>query len=520
MMMLLFALSCSTSEVDVEEKDVSIRLLRRLSIDLRGRLPSNEEIVTVRTDPKRLDELRSVFLSDPDFETQFMFWMNEVWHTRVDLFTVVAHDFYLNTVEDWYYFNRAVGEEPLRLMAHIVANDLPWTETVTSDYTLVNPLLEQLFPVVLTGEHADSEWKPARYTDGRPPVGVLGTNGLWWRYYTDSLNMNRKRAAAITRLLLCDDILSRPISFEASQHALEETTIAVREDPACATCHSSLDPLASSMFGFYWLEEGNPLEALYYHPEREQIGKEMIGVAPAWYGQPVNSFAEIGLHIAADSRFRKCAVETVAKVLLRRDFNAADYPTMRRLLEEFEGNQLIVKPLIESVSRLPEYQTVYPDTEDYRSPKMVTPYQLAAILEDLTGETWEYDTPLVDDLFRIMAGGVDGEKSFSPQLFPSITTSLVFKRYAQDVATKIVNTSLDSGTGLLRYVHQFSQPSYVEFEQQLGELRWRLHGTEPTDEWRTEITALWQDVYDANGAKTAWTAVLSAMLQDLDFVTY
>ena len=47
----------------------------------------------------------------------------------------------------WYPFNRAVGEEPLRLMAHIAANDYPWSAIVTADYTMANPLLGDIFPV-------------------------------------------------------------------------------------------------------------------------------------------------------------------------------------------------------------------------------------------------------------------------------------------------------------------------------------------------------------------------------------
>ena len=53
----------------------------------------------------------------------------------------------------------------------------------------------------------------ARYTDGRPAAGVLATNGLWWRYTTTDSNMNRTRAAAISRLLLCEDFMARPVSF-------------------------------------------------------------------------------------------------------------------------------------------------------------------------------------------------------------------------------------------------------------------------------------------------------------------
>ena len=41
------------------------------------------------------------------------------------------------------------------------------------------------------------------------------TNGVWWRYYTTPNNFGRTRAAAISRLLLCEDYLLRPISFES-----------------------------------------------------------------------------------------------------------------------------------------------------------------------------------------------------------------------------------------------------------------------------------------------------------------
>ena len=42
-------------------------------------------------------------------------------------------------------------------------------------------------------------WQVSRYTDGRPAAGVLSTNGLWWRYYSTVSNLNRSRAAAISR---------------------------------------------------------------------------------------------------------------------------------------------------------------------------------------------------------------------------------------------------------------------------------------------------------------------------------
>ena len=112
----------------------------------------------------------------------------------------------------------------------------------------------------------------------------------------------------LTKMLLCDDYLARPIDFSASDDILENTETAIKEDPSCLTCHASLDPLSSAMFGFWWIERFNPLEATYYHPERELMGMEMMGVEPSWFGQPVQGFAEVGERIANDIRFSQCTI--------------------------------------------------------------------------------------------------------------------------------------------------------------------------------------------------------------------
>ena len=79
-----------------------------------------------------------------------------------------------------------------------------------------------------------------QYTDGRPPVGVLATNGLWWRYSTDL--STKHPCCGHHRLLLRDDYLLRPVIFEASPQVLENIDLALQTDPACLTCHASLDP--------------------------------------------------------------------------------------------------------------------------------------------------------------------------------------------------------------------------------------------------------------------------------------
>ena len=142
--------------------------------------------------------------------------MAEQWLTRVDSFNLSHVDYRLSE-DAAFEFLRSVGEEPLQLMAYVGTQDLPWTEVVTADYTMANELLLDIWP--LEDLAGGTGWRPARYTDGRPAGGVVMSNGLWWRYYTTPNNYNRSRAAALSRLFLCEDFLLRPIKFTAPAFA-------------------------------------------------------------------------------------------------------------------------------------------------------------------------------------------------------------------------------------------------------------------------------------------------------------
>ena len=75
----------------------STRLLRRISLDLTWHLPSLEDYRAVQEDPSMLDSLTEQYLESDEFETQVMFWMADIWHTRVDEFDIVTDDFDLDS---------------------------------------------------------------------------------------------------------------------------------------------------------------------------------------------------------------------------------------------------------------------------------------------------------------------------------------------------------------------------------------------------------------------------------------
>ena len=526
--MILLLLACVSppeQEANLQLPLSNTKLLRRMSLDVRGSLPTLEEYSMVQGDDVNWSLVADTLLDDPDFEEHLVHRFADLWHTRVDSFDIVSDDFNLDAHDWWFPFNRTIGEEPLRLMAHIAYNDLPWTEIVTSDTVMANDLTASIFPI----EYADgiepeelspsnlSNWKEAYYTDGRPPVGILSTNGLWWRYPTDAFNMNRTRAAMITKMLLCDDYLARPIDFSASDDILENTETAIKEDPSCLTCHASLDPLSSAMFGFWWIERYNPLEATYYHPERELMGMEMMGVSPAWFGTPVLGFAQVGEQIANDIRFSQCTVRQSLSMLYQRDIKASDFSQISAIQDDFEP-EFLYKSIWKSILLSEEYRLEHPNS-DYphtQGNRLMSPYQMEHSMRVLTDYIWESrNFELMDIDYRTMAGGIDGYQTFERQYYPNLSSTVVLQRLAQAHA----RAAIESGLEGFDFTLTFQDPS---FQQQLEDLRMMLHGEQADEVWIGETLQLWIQVYDASNqnAFAAWEVVLGAILQDVDFVRY
>ena len=68
------------------------RLARRMSLDLRGILPTSAELDLVEADPSQLSTLRDAWLEDPHFEERLVRLLGERWQTRVDEFLFLFSD--------------------------------------------------------------------------------------------------------------------------------------------------------------------------------------------------------------------------------------------------------------------------------------------------------------------------------------------------------------------------------------------------------------------------------------------
>lgn len=502
------------------------RLLRRTSLDLRGVLPDEAELDAVEADAAALDGLAAAYLEDPRLEERLVSLLAERWHTVMDEYEVNSGDYGLPSfaADD---FAHAVGEEPLRIVARVVVEDRPWSEVVTADWTMANGLLAGVWPLVYP--EGGEGWEESRYTDGRPAAGVLATNGLWWRYVTNVSNRNRGRVAAISRLLLCTDVLSRPVVF--SRDDGEDPEEAIRTNPTCIACHASIDPIAAALFGFWWTIMYNPYEMDTYHPEREPLGPELLEVEPAWYGQPMSGLADLGWYVANDPRYPRCAAQSFAEQLWRRDATIEDFATIEQLRADFVADGQRPRALLAAVLATPAYRAggyaddAPEDARTERVERMLSPNQLRTVTEDLTGFVWTWGgyTQLENDVagYRTLGGGVDGYSVGAVQQDPGLTWALVVQRVAEGAAHAAVQRDLGEGAhALLRGVDAATVPTDAAFGEELRSLHWRLYAERPDDAWVDAATALWTEVAEADGAEAAWAAVLTAALRDPRFVSY
>lgn len=509
------------------------QILSRTSLDLRGVRPSVEELDRLEADEGQLDVIIDEYLDDPRFGARLMELYSEIYLTEADTFVYLSADSF--GIDSTPAFLEAVGQEPLRILERVANEDLPYTELVTADWTMANETLAQMWPV--SYPDGAEGWQPATYTDARPAAGVLSTSSMWLRYTSTSSNLNRKRANQVSRIFLCNDYLTRAIEFDRDLDLLDSAAIedAVKNDPACVNCHNSLDPLAAYFFGFWTYQNQSYAEVASYHPDRERLWDDALGVSPAFYGDPGDSLDDLGRQLAGDPRFVECAVEQAYTLLLDREVEAGDMGALTGHREAFLAGGLTLEALYRSVVADPRYRAG--DHEDADAVggvplKMASNGLLASQIEGLTGFRWEYaDYDMMkNDIIgvRTLAGGADGYTVTRNADAPNATLLLVQERLAESAAyySIVSEHELPASERTLWTEVDFTETPDTDREAivaQLQHLHLAVFG-ERVEADGEEIAAnleLWEAVHTIEGDPAyAWWAVASALLRDPDFLLY
>jgi len=534
--MLALMLACGSSDPAVVAPSTSavnpIDMLTRVSMDVRGIRPSVADVDNILADPDALDDLIDDYLSDARFPERVMDLYSEIYLTQAEVFSVQPASFSFDDGVSGFEYAQSIGEEPLRILATVAAEDLPYTDIVTADWTMHNPVLAQMYP---TDYPADGlGWQKSHYTDGRPTAGVLSTNGMWWRYGSTTSNLNRKRANQVSRIFLCNDYLTRPIEFDRDVNLLDEEAVsdAIQNDPGCVACHVSLDPLASYLYGFWYIDDTSAGDTTHYHPERELLFQRFDVPEPAYYGQAGGNLSDLGQHIAGDPRFIECAVEQAYTRLMGRDALLTDGDALAIHREAFLAGGLTLRALFRSILSHPRYRSAAEAPSGFVTKKMATASLMASQIEALTGFAWTQSgvEMMASDQVGVgnLAGRADGYRMVRDSRSPNATMLLVSARLAEAAAAHVIVTEAPQAPAQRTLFTEvtFTESPRTDTSTMAAQIQ-RLHkavlgrAVAPDGEEVEANLALWQELYEAtDDPYVAWGGVLIALLRDPEFLLY
>ena len=552
---------CEGGDDTVKDADAGLSLLspvatlRKATLLLAGRLPTPSETDAVRRggEPELVTALWGLMAEDA-FVDVFLERLNDVLLTNKYLYSTSG----IGLVDDdrfptvyWYEGEedsttysllrdrtaKAIAREPLQLAAHIVRNDLPWTELITADYTMVNDYSALAYGVSGAAwpdvqDPASLAFRPAQVA-GMPHAGLLTTPAFLNRYPTTATNRNRHRAWNFFKTFLATDILTfadRPIDPTVSE--AHNPTL---NDPQCTVCHATMDPVAGAFQN--WDEEGrlNPLEEGWY-PEMRSPG---FGDLTQPATQRSTSLQWLAQQAAADPRFATAAVRTMLHAFtgvelytpLTAGTDAAKVEALEHqdawvedVATEFVSRGHEIKYVIERVVRSRYFRAVAADgaTEGTLlhagTAHLLTPEELDRKITAVTGVPWRpyvSHNNFLRDRYAMLYGGIDSNAVTQRLTSPNGVMASIGLRMAQELACEAIPHDLvlpNAQRRLLPYIEMTYEPVTNQGFEVPGakdaiieNIRWlhlRMLGEDlPADD--PEILAtwqLWRDVWQAGKA--------------------
>lgn len=501
-------------EPAAEEAPLSgARLARRVSLDLRGVPPSADELAAVEADPDAIDALIETWLYDERFPERMAWLWNDTLHTALwfeDYQRFGRLDF-----EDW----RALGQEPLRLIAAVIEEGRPFSEIVTADALPADETLALWWGL---DRAAGEGWTEATPADGRPMAGLLSSTSLWNRYNADITNRNRARANTVARALLCADFFDRDVSFDfaLSAESLSSVESAVRQEPSCLSCHAALDPLAAFFGGYAERSQEEPLDQ-FRTWSAWTADWYAAWTPPAYYGHPGADLSDLGAMIAEDPRFWSCAATRFYEGLVG---SPLDDPGARAELGQvFSESGLDARAIVRSILETDAYRA----DED----RALTNEQLGSALSEALA--WTPGEGLEDGLnpltwsveHRLVGGATDDDTVLERNRTPNLGTAVLLLWAARQAAPSALAADAARAPEeriLFTVVEPGDEaPSEEAVRAQLAAWRTRVIGlpAEADSAAVDALYALWAEAAEG-GAEAAWEQTLSALVRHPELVLY
>ncbi len=338
------------------------RLLRRVTLSLAGRLPTNDENETVsKGGVKALPALLDIVMQEDAFYDRLREGFNDIFLTvgvTDNAETVLAYEHFsktrgwpekhdLNKITDekerqkaryklFDDYRKSILGEPMKLVEYIVRNDRPFTEIVTADYVMVSPYSSRGYGVY---EDVQAKFKnpddPFEYvpvklkalisrdkhddmdsaTGQFPHAGMLTTFQYLRRYPTTETNRNRLRARMYFLNFLGIDVLELAARVTDAAAVTAKYKVPTMEASECVVCHKTIDPIAGLYQDFWKFEGVYGKRKGGWFTDMFPAGYEGENLPPA---ERWRALQWLGERTAKDPRFAVAMVEHVYYILTGR----------------------------------------------------------------------------------------------------------------------------------------------------------------------------------------------------------
>ncbi len=513
--------------------------LVRISMALRGTRPSLDDLDAVRDDPSLVPDYVDAYMDGPGFEETIRDLHNDAFHTDAEGQLPALGP--LSDVQP-FVISESVMATATRLAERIVVEDRPYSELVTGDTWVIDDIVAEVYGI----DDGGSGWREVSIPGDRPAAGILSDNAFFLRHESARANFHRGRANAVSSALLCLDYEDNNIELDDGVELSdpEAVAMALTTNPACMACHETLDPLASHFFAYPGNPMANDITAYplgdFYVDGLADGWQDTTGRAPAYFGEETADVGELGEAIAADPRFSACAARRFQAYFMRMRIEDVPEDIVESLQVTFEESDLQARALVREIVLSDAFRVAAAaseaDADDVHGYLRARPFQLARLMEDLTGFRWELDVQLLQPTqgagvidfarssaigFQVLGGSGDSLTVFESVDTTNATTSLFLRQLAAESASFVVEQDAQSNTPRLLADGIVSDDDAVR--AQLVHLFERIYGerVEPDSEDVGDALTLFNGVLDASGDPArAWKATLTAMLRDLDILFY
>ncbi len=361
--------------------------LRRTSILLRGFPPANSDYQKVSSISesqfkKYLSRKIAEYMNSPEYEEKMRIHILELLQLKVtsklipNLFIpeVAAQDKALN------YLTPQSGESVLdSFLISMFRENKSWdhlltgTSYVIDDRSLMSEMDFYQFFLNKQIDRISPDNNKYKIKDSRF-AGVVTTPRFFERYFSSRKNENRKRAAALFRVFLCDEMKPKTVFNESTKSRLMDGSLNINEDVnnrksglstakrhgsdiSCMGCHYKLDPLGKA-FDFS-SDQLSPKTVSSYLTYEGQNGKH--------YKINFSNFNEMAKAITTRTEYRECQVKHIWDWFVGRDIPVTNINSLSRKFDSLgrKPKEFITYVLVEGYRPVTQVKQTRPQNSSF-----------------------------------------------------------------------------------------------------------------------------------------------------------